>query len=86
MQRGKQALSQTDPIRKLVSCAYCHLRDLNPLKEVQKDTVCWGFEAGEEETRGCVQSGHDGLENKEMASTGAMFPPEIKDPNLLPIP
>jgi hypothetical protein len=51
-----------------------------------EDTVCWGFEAGEEETRGCVQSGHDGLENKEMASTGAMFPPEIKDPNLLPIP
>lgn len=36
MQRGKIQQTQTDPIKKLVSCAYCHLKELIPLKEVMK--------------------------------------------------
>lgn len=32
MQRGKANYSQTDPIKKLVSCAYCHLKQLCPMK------------------------------------------------------
>lgn len=32
MQRGKNNINQTDPIKKLVSCAYCHLKDLVPMK------------------------------------------------------
>jgi hypothetical protein len=36
MQRGKANLQQTDPIKKLVSCSYCHLRELIPMKEVMK--------------------------------------------------
>ena len=32
MQRGKANHSQTDPIKKLVSCAYCHLKQLCPMK------------------------------------------------------
>lgn len=32
MQRGKNNVNQTDPIKKLVACAYCHLRQLGPLK------------------------------------------------------
>lgn len=51
-----------------------------------ENTVCWGAEARKEETRGCVQSGHDGPENEEMESSSTMFPLKIKDSNLLPIP
>lgn len=32
MQRGKANIQQTDPIKKLVSCAYCHLKELVPMK------------------------------------------------------
>lgn len=39
-----------------------------------EDAVCWCLEAGQEETRGRVQSGHDGPENEEMARASAMFP------------
>jgi hypothetical protein len=36
MQRGKNYLTQTDPIKKLASCSYCHLKCLVPLKQVMK--------------------------------------------------
>ena len=32
MERGKNMQTQTDPIKKLVSCACCHLKELIPLK------------------------------------------------------
>ena len=36
MQRGKNSVSQSDPIKKLVSCSFCHLRELIPTRKVWK--------------------------------------------------
>ena len=36
MHRGKNQLIQTDPIKRLAACSYCHLKELIPMKETMK--------------------------------------------------
>lgn len=36
MQRGKNTLTETDPLKKLLGCSFCHLRKLIPTKDTVK--------------------------------------------------